>query len=189
MKFAFSLAPGDRDRWNQMWSGLTGLAELSAREAQIVADVARRNMASHFERERSPEGHPWEPLAPMTRDERKAGIDYRGVPFRTGEAHPIMVRTKDLKLSFTDASHPRNITDLSMSGGMTFISLGAEDDPDTPNRIATLHAGGTAYGMATGARMTANEVPARPWIGLSDSGMTQLYEQATRVLQQKLERL
>jgi len=189
MRFTFSLAPGDQERWNEMWSGLSGLAELSAREAGIIADVARRNIASHFAHERSPEGHPWVPLAPMTQAERKAGIDYRGIPFRTGASHPIMVRTKDLKLSFTDAAHPRNITDLSVSGGMTFISLGAEDDPDTPNRIATLHAGGTAYGMAAGARMTANEVPARPFIGLSDSGLTQLYEQTTRVLQQRLERI
>ena len=182
MGITFSLAPDERERWIEMWDALGSLGGLSNREAEIIADVARRDMASHFERERSPEGHPWQPLAPMTRQERKAGIDARGIPFSTGAAHPILVRTRDLKLSFTDPRHPRNVTDLAVSGGVTFISLGAEDDPATPGRIVILNSGGTVLG-------TSNEVPARPWIGLSESGVTQLDQQTEQVLNQRLERI
>lgn len=190
MGITWGFSPSEEQRWIEMWDTLGDVGGLGNREAEIVADVARRDMAAHFERERSPEGHPWVPLAPLTRQERKAGIDARGVPFRTGEAHPILKRTGDLKLSFTDPRHPRNVTDLFISGGVTYIELGAEDDPATPGRIETLHEGGTVMSiMAVGAAPTAHEVPARPWIGLSDSGLTQLGEQTERVLAQRLERI
>lgn len=179
----------DVARWDALWTGLGNLGELSNREAEIVADTARRGIAANFEQERAPSGTPWVPLAPMTQRQRREGIDHRGIPFRVGAAHPILKRTGDLKASFVDPRHPRNVTEIERGGGITFLLLSAEDDPDTPDRIATLHAGGTAYGMAIGARMVAYEVPARPFIGLSDRDLDRVEEQAERVIWQRVERL
>lgn len=190
MGITWGLHPDDRDSWIEMWDSLGGIGGLSHREAQIVADVGRRDMASHFEHERSPDGEPWQPLAPFTQEQRGYGIDSRGVQFRTGRRHPIQVRTGDLKRSFTDPTHPRNVTEIFAPSGQTFISLGAEDDPQTPGRIATLNFGGTVYGsLGPDDPPREREVPARPWIGLSDSGEAQVDAQTRALLTQRLERI
>ena len=170
-----------RRRWDKFWGGLADVGRLSRREAQIVAGVARAGIRSNFEHERAPDGTPWEPLAPMTVAERRKGIDERGVPFRVGGHHPILKRTGDLQRSFTDPDHPRNVTEITQVRGLTFLVLSAEDDPKTPNRIRRLHAGGRTE--------DGRVVPARPFIGLSKRYEDQLYEQAGRVIRQRVERL
>jgi len=181
VRIKVGLAEEERGRWEALWSGLADVGELSNREAEIVADTARRGIAANFEEERAPDGTPWAPLAPRTQEERRKGIDARGVPFRTGSRHPILKRTGDLKESFTDPRHPRNVTEVERGGGVTAVVLGAKDDPRTPGRIETLHAGGFTE---TGA-----PVPARPFVGLSDRHREQVEEQARRVVWQRVERL
>lgn len=189
MRFTIGLSPDDAGRWAQMWTGLAGVGDLANREVEILADVARRDIAGHFESERSPEGIPWAPLAPMTQRQRKWGIDQRERPFRVGAAHPILVRTRDLKLSLTDPHHPRNVTDVHRATGLVSVSLGAEDDPETPARIATLHGGGEAVSIGRGAQFIAREVPARPFMGLSETGLVRLERQTSALLDQRLERI
>ena len=119
---------------------------------------ARQGIAQNFAREQAPDGTPWHPLAAMTQAERRRGIDHRGVPFRTGAQHPILRRTNDLRDSFVDPRHPRNVTGVGRWNGDTIIVLGARDDPQTPNRIANLHAGGVTE--------DGHVIPARPFVGL-----------------------
>ncbi len=176
-------------KWDAFWFGLAALGDLGNREVEIIADTARRGIARNFEQERAPDGAPWKPLAPMTRQIRSEGIDDRGVPFRTGQAHPILVRTQDLKQSFINPRHPRNVTDVSRSAGMTSVLLSAEDDPDTPGRIAMLHSGGSFLTARAGAELVVREVPARPFVGLGDRAMDQVDAQARRILAQRVDRL
>lgn len=198
--FSFGLSESSQADWDALWEGLGSLGELGKREAEIVADTGRRGIAQNFEGERSPEGVPWVPLAERTQKQRKKGIDERGIPFRVGAAHPILVRTQDLKLSFTDPRHPRNITEVEREMGATFITLSAEDDPKTPDRIATLHAGGfvrqMSWAKVTGPGWSALRIPTqgapvppRPFVGLSAGALAQLDEQVVRILHQRLERL
>ncbi len=168
-------------RWTDLWEDLAHLGELGNREAEIVAGAARQGIQQNFEREQSPEGVPWHPLAPQTQRERRAGIDHRGIPFRVGGQHPILHRTRDLLLSLIDRAHPRNVTQVQRAGGSTLLTLGAKDDPQTPERIAKLHAGGlTASGRV---------IPARPFVGLSDAAMLQVENQTRAILRQRLERV
>lgn len=169
------------ERWAALWDGLARLGELGNRETEIVAGAARQGIHQNFEREQSPEGVPWHPLAPQTQRERRAGIDHRGIPFRVGGQHPILQRTRDLMLSLIDRGHSRNVTQVEVAGGSTAIVLGAKDDPQTPERIAKLHAGGlTASGRV---------IPARPFVGLSDAALLQVENQTRAILRQRLERV
>lgn len=167
--------------WERTWTGLAQVGDLSRREVEIIADTARRGIAANFERESAPDGTPWHPLAPQTRRQRAEGIDERGVPFRVGQAHPILVRTRDLKRSLVDPRHPRNVTEVLQGGGITHIALGADDDPLTPHRISILHGGGRTR--------TGGLVPPRPFMGLSGEATGQVEEQTARVVCQRVERL
>jgi phage gpG-like protein len=168
-------------QWTRLWQALAHLADLSARETEIVADTARRGIALNFEQRQSPNGAPWHPLAKMTQAERQRGIDHRGIPFRVGAKEPILRRTGDLLLSLTDPRHPRNVTSAGSSNGETLIILGAEDDPKTPGRLARLHAGGITD--------TGRYVPARPFMGLGETALEQVDTQVRAVLRQRVERL
>ena len=168
-------------RWGALWRALAQIAELGPRETEIVADAARRGIAQNFEQQQSPEGQPWHPLARMTQEERRRGLDHRGIPFRVGAQRPILMRTKDLLLSLTDPRHPRNVTQAGTWNGETVIVLSARDDPQTPGRIARLHAGGITE--------TGRYVPARPFVGLSQSALDQVDNQVRAVLRQRAERL
>ncbi len=192
MEFRIEMNPDETARWGAFWLGLAEIAELGPRETEILADVGRRAIAANFEREQSPEGQPWEPLAPMTQRQRAMGIDYRGIPFRVSPHHPILVRTQDLKLSFTDPRHPRNITAVERAAGKTMITLSAVDDPETPGRIALLHAGGYTqprWFLGAGWGIKAHYVPPRPFIGFSDLYEAQLEAQAANIIIGRLERL
>lgn len=168
-------------QWVQVWRALAQIADLGPREIEIIADAGRRGIARNFERQQSPQGTPWHPLAKMTQEERKRGIDHRGIPFRVGAKQPILRRTGDLLLSLTDPRHPRNVTASGNWNGETIVILGAEDDPKTPGRIARLHAGGMTD--------TGRYVPARPFMGLSETALEQLDTQVRAVLRQRVERL
>jgi phage gpG-like protein len=181
MELRLEFTRESRRRWDEFWGGLADIGRLSHREAQIVVGAARAGIRSNFEHERAPDGTPWDPLAPRTVAERREGIDERGIPFRVGGHHPILKRTGDLQRSFTDPDHPRNVMEITQVRGLTFLVLSAEDDPKTPNRIKRLHAGGRTEDGAV--------VPARPFIGLSERYEDQLYEQADRVIRQRVERL
>jgi hypothetical protein len=169
------------DEYNDFWHNLAGIGDLGARETEIIADTARRGIHENFKREQSPDGTPWTPLAPYTQQQRRAGIDERGIPFSTGAEHPILRRTDDLLLSFVNPRHPRNITIADHDGWNTRITLGAVDDPQTPNRIATLHAGGTTA--------TGRIVPPRPFVGLGTKAIRQLEAQALAILTQRVKNL
>ena len=168
-------------RWGVLWEDLAHLGELGPREAELVADTGRRGIHRNFERESGPYGTPWHPLAQQTQEERARGIDHRGVPFRVAPEHPILQRTRDLLLSFTDPRHPRNVTQVERGEGSTTLVLGAEDDPRTPDRIAKLHAGGTTE--------AGRVIPPRPFVGLGPEAQRQVEAQARAVLRQRVERL
>lgn len=189
--YELGFGPTEQERWDDMWEALGDLARLSYREANLIGDVVRLGIASNFAHESSPDGVPWEPLAPRTQQERREGIDVRGIPFRVGASHPILVRTHDLMRSFTDAMHPRHIFEVDRApSGLTEITLSAEDDPETPDRIKTLHSGGYPTLRVPVVSWTGGGyVPARPFVGISDQYEEQLYEQARRVLFQRLERI
>ncbi|MBN1261090.1 MAG: phage virion morphogenesis protein [Anaerolineae bacterium] len=170
-----------QERWRAWWRELENIGLLSNREAEIVADTARRGIAANFEREAAPSGLPWVPLRPMTQAERARGIDERGIPFRVGRQHPILKRTGDLKESFTNPRHPRNVTVFVRAIGTTLLVLSAKDDPRTPDRIRRLHAGG----MTDAFRY----VPPRPFIGLSEQATAQVESQARQVVYQRAARL
>jgi len=168
-------------QWVQLWRALAQVADLAPREIEIIADTGRRGIARNFEQRQSPSGQPWHPLAKQTQEERRRGIDHRGIPFRVGAKEPILRRTGDLLLSLTDPRHPRNITSSGRWNNETLIILSAEDDPKTPGRIARLHAGGITD--------TLRYVPPRPFMGLSAAALGQLDTQVRAVLRQRVERL
>lgn len=167
--------------WKELWADLAAIAHLSGRQIASLAKTARAGIFDNFRREQSPAGVPWHPLAPMTQRERESGIDSRGIPFNVGAEHPILRRTDDLRDSFTDPTHPRNVTDITTDESLTVIELGAVDDPKTPGRIANLHAGGRTD--------EGREIPARPFIGLSGAAMRQLQRQTEGIFMKRLEAL
>lgn len=169
-------AGAQQQRWRAFWRGLELLGVLGPREAELVADAARQGLAQNFTRETAPDGTPWAALAQRTQAERARGIDRRGIPFRVGKAHPILRRTGDLRDSFIDPRHPRNITWVLRTPGVTVLVLGAHENPQTPGRI-----GGLTETMAA--------IPPRPFIGLSAAAEAQVGAQAWRVLCQRVERL
>lgn len=174
-------APGEKERFARFWLDIGNIGEIGPRESRIVASAARQGIALNFEREQSPDGHPWVPLCRRTVEERRRGIDQRGIPFRVGGHHPILQRTGDLKRSFVDPAHPRNVTKTEHGGGVTVIILSATDDPRTPGRIATLNSGGLTMSNAV--------VLPRPFIGLGATAAQQLDQQVERVIWQRIERL
>lgn len=169
------------EEYEKFWNDLAAIAELSPREAEIIADTARMGIHENFKREAAPDGTSWQPLAPQTQQQRREGIDDRGVAFRTGAEHPLLRRTDDLLQSFINPRHPRNITGITRADGSTRITLGAVDDPRTPNRIANLHAGGLTE--------TGRVIPPRPFIGLGSKAQRQLQAQALAILTQRVDRL
>ena len=167
--------------YEAFWRHLATIGELGPREAELVADTGRQGIHENFKREQSPDGVPWAELAPMTQRERRKGVDHRGRPFRAGAAHPILRRTDDLLESFTNPRHPRNVTAVTTASGETRIVLSATDDPQTPNRIANLHAGGLTE--------TGRVIPPRPFIGLSTRAQQHLLAQTVALLAQRVKRL
>jgi phage gpG-like protein len=163
------------------WEALAKVPALGNKEVEKIAGAARAGVGLNFSRESSPDGTPWAALAPMTEKERASGIDERGVPFRVAPAHPILVRTRDLKRSFTDRGHPRNITHVRRGDDTIQVTLGAQDDPATPDRIATLHSGGKTS--------TGRLVPARPFVGLSAPAMERVDRTARYVLDERAKRV
>lgn len=159
--------------WDEFWRALGALGELSTKEAGLIGDAARRGLALNWEREASPGGQPWRPLRPLTQKLRAA----RGFAPR----HPILVQTKDLKSSFTERSHPRNIQQIGYVPGGTVIVIGARENPETPGRMRLLHFGGwNKWGRF---------IPPRPYLGLSDRALRWVDGQATAVILQRVERL
>lgn len=166
---------------HRLWLGLSRLGRLGSREARKVADAGRWGIDRNFQLERSPSGSPWPGLHPRTVAERRRGIDARGVPFKTGGEHPILQRTGDLRRSFTDPSHPRHIAKVDVTADSTAIALGAEDDPQTPGRIALLHSGGTSS--------TGTQIPPRPFVGLDTRAVSRVARTVRWVLDERLKRI
>lgn len=105
---------------------LIALSQIVARfgpaERRKVADRVRLGIARNFTRE-GPEGWPWAALARRTVEERRS----LGFP---GE-HPILQRTRDLKRSWTEASHPHHREGWGSFGGMTVLAV-SSSDPRVP---------------------------------------------------------
>ena len=182
-------------RWDATWRDLEQLAALGKREAALIADAGRRGVARNFEREESPDGTPWHPLAVFTQRERA----------RLGFAaqHPILHRTGDLLRSFTEAGHPQHVYEKIDYHFGTLLLVGARDNPRTPGRIALLNAGGVTTGpllgmpeqgraleryMNRGGFARGYNVPARPFVGWSDAAVAQVDAQARAVVNQRVER-
>lgn len=175
------LAAKDRARWDRLWLGLARVGDLSSKEVEKIADAARLDIGDHFTREQSPTGQPWHPLAPMTQKERARGVDHRGIPFRVAPEHPILQRTKDLRQSFENPRHPRNVYRIERGDGIIRVELGATDDPETPDRIERLHSGGkTSSGRV---------IPPRPFVGLSRRGFERIDKSARFVIGERVKRL
>lgn len=171
----------EKKAMRHFWTSLAQVPNLGNREVEKIAGAARAGIGLNFIRETAPDGAPWTPLAPMTERERASGIDERGIPFRVAPAHPILVRTKDLKRSFVDRGHPRNITHVKRGDDTIMVTLGAQDDPATPDRIATLHSGG----KTSSGRL----VPARPFVGLSAPALERVDRVARYVLGERATRV
>ncbi len=171
----------DTKAMRHFWTSLAQLPALGNREVEKIAGAARAGVGLNFIRETSPDGTPWAALAPMTERERASGIDERGIPFRVAPAHPILVRTKDLKRSFVERQHPRNITHVARGDDTIQVTLGAQDDPATPDRIATLHSGGKTS--------TGRLVPARPFVGLGAPALDRVDRVARYVLDERAKRV
>lgn len=183
--------------WKRIWQPLHDLPDLSSQDVRKIAGAVRRGLKINFEAERSPDGKPWKELAPLTQWMRAQGIDERGVGFRTGSRRPILRRTGDLVGSLTEESHPQHRVDVRRStiagGKHTTIEVYAEDDPKTPGRIKLLHSGGNVrmnFRAKSGKQHTLDfEVPARPFIGLSDRAVELVDRTTVYVLDERLKRL
>jgi phage gpG-like protein len=184
--------------WRRIWKPLHDLPKLSKQDVRKLADAVRRGLKLNFEAERSPDGEPWKELHPFTQWERSQGIDSRGVRFSTGARHPMLRRTGDLVGSLTQENHPRHRVDVrrsSIAGGQhTTIEVYAEDDPKTPGRIKLLHSGGNVKlnfrDSRTGKQHELDfDVPARPFIGLSEKALDLVDRTAIYVIDERLKRL
>ncbi len=163
----------DRPRWDKFWRDLSRVGELGSREARLWANSAERGLALNWERQRSPSGGWWLPLAQRTQKERR----------RLGFAAkaPILKRTGDLQRSFTDAGHPRHIVQVGHWNGGTVVTVGASENPKTPGRIPLLNWGGVTEGGGT--------VPAREFFGLSATALRWIASTGDAVILQRVVRL
>ena len=181
MKIGLSIRFSDPVGWARFWSELARLPDLDSAEAELLADTARQGMKLYFEREVDPEGQPWHPLAPRTRKERELGIDERGVPFSVGPAHPIMVRTGDMKRAVTDPRHPDHVSGSGTFNNTTVIVVGARENERLPGRLQRMQYGGFTSDLSL--------VPPRPFIGISREMERALERDAVRILDTRAERL
>lgn len=181
MKLTIRARLANRAALRGFFAGLGQVPDLGNKEVRKIAGAGRAGVGLNFTRQTSPDGEPWVPLAPMTQNIRKRGIDARGIPFRVAPKRPILVRTKDLRQSFENPNHPRNITHIARSGGRIQVSLGAQDDPATPDRIKTLHSGGKTP--------TGRIVPPRPFVGWSAPALERLHKSTVYVLDERAKRV
>lgn len=151
----------------EAWDMIEAIMNLGRRERHKIAEAVRLGFAWNFAHE-SAGGEPWAPLAPMT-----VGIR-RSLGF-AGE-HPILQRTRELKLSLVDESHPFHYYHEEDQQGDILMELGSLDD-----RFPLLHAGGFTE--------DGHPVPARPMTLLGIEAIDRLRDTIEYVLHERWARL
>lgn len=139
---------------------------MTATEQTKIGDRIRLGFARNFTTE-SAGGVPWAPLARFTIQERRR-LGFAG-------AHPILQRTRQLKLSWTDRGHPLHAQDVGQTGE-TFILSIASDDPRVPE-------------LSGEWEMTGRPIPPRPMHVLSEQDQQGLADTICFVLEQGAFRL
>lgn len=181
MLLGLELAEAADDAWEMIQTILA----LGAREKHKIGEAARLGIAWNFAHE-SAGGTPWAPLAPMTVGiRRKLGF--------AGE-HPILQRTRELKTSLVDESHPLNIyIEQEPQEGDLHMEFGTADP-----RFPLLHKGGyiggtlvsiVPGGMPVGIAGTGRYVPARPMTVLGEQAIARLQDTIIYVLRERWRRL
>jgi len=152
---------------DEAWGMIQHLPLFGRGERHKIAEAARLGIAWNFAHE-SAGGEPWAPLAPMT-----VGIR-RGLGF-PGE-HPILQRTRQLKLSLVDETHPLNYYLEDDRAGDLTMQFGSLDD-----RFPLLHAGGTTE--------DGHPVPPRPMTVLGEVAIGRLHDTILYVIRERAKRI
>ena len=157
------LVPARPDQLLSVARALARIPEnLTHKERGKVADRVRLGIARNFTRE-GPEGMKWGVLAMRTRQERRE-LGYPG-------EHPILQRTRELKRSWTERSHPHNVEEWQETDGLTLhlsssdprvpeLTLG-RDDPYMPARPQHLLGGDDLKGLHDTIVWALEQVAAR----------------------------
>ena len=152
---------------DETWDRIENLPMLGRKERHKIAEAARLGIAWNFAHE-SAGGDAWAPLAPMT-----VGIR-RSLGF-AGE-HPILQRTRELKLSLVDETHPLNYYLEDDTAGDLVMQFGSLDD-----RFPLLHAGGTTE--------DGHPVPPRPMTVLGEQAIGRLADTILYVIRERARRI
>jgi hypothetical protein len=163
MRLGLDLVQEPTEAWNMILS----IMDLGSRERHKIAEAVRLGFAWNFAHE-SAGGEPWDPLAPMTVGLRRH--------FGFAGEHPILQRTKQLKLSLVDAGHPLHYYHEEQHGGDWVMELSSLDE-----RFPTLHAGGTTE--------DGHPVPARPMTVLGPESIDRLRDTVVFVFAERWARL
>jgi len=166
------------------WDKIERLPLLGPRERHKVAEAARLGFAWNFAHE-SAGGDPWPPLAPMTVNIRR-DLGFAG-------AHPILQRTRELKRSLVEATHPLHYyLEIEQHGDLT-MQLGSLDD-----RFPLLHAGGFIEGPPSAQIPMPgfptpgpgrHYVPPRPMTVLGEQAISRLHDTLLYVVRERVKRL
>jgi len=151
----------------EAWELIEQIMALGSKERHKLGEAVRLGIAWNFAHE-SGGGEPWHPLAPMTVGIRRH-LGFAG-------QHPILQRTRELKRSLVEATHPLHLYREEDHEGDWFFEYGSRDE-----RFPVLHAGGTTE--------DGHPVPARPMTVLSDPAIQRLADTITYVLRERWKRL
>jgi len=115
-----NLKPVDPNRLGAVLDALarTPLA-MGNKERRKVADRVRLGIARNFTTE-SAGGVPWPQLAVSTVMERRR-LGFSG-------SHPILQRTRQLKMSWTERNHPEHLESWGAFAGAVVLVLGSTDE-------------------------------------------------------------
>jgi len=169
---------------DEAWEMIENLLNLGLRERHKIAEAARLGIAWNFAHE-SAGGQPWAPLAPMTVGIRRE-LGFAG-------QHPILQRTRELKSSLVDETHPLNVyIEEEPQEGDIHMEFGTSD-----SRFPLLHAGGyiggflkpVPGGIPVGVIGGGAYVPARPMTVLGDEAISRLEDTIIYVLKERWRRL
>ena len=104
---------------NEFLRRLEALGNPPPAAVEAVQEAIRAGFAEVFDSEGAAGGAPWAQLAEATRRERQR----LGFP----PAHPILERTGDYRVSFTNEGHADHISEWSAGGGVWRIAEGSSD--------------------------------------------------------------
>lgn len=119
-----------------------------------IGHILLADIQDHFQKQESPEGEPWEPLSPITIEKRRKQSD---VPLQdTGQM----------------------LGSIHVVSGMpqyqTAVAMSKYDHHFGVNVPELQHEGGTGYILEPDGTVTTIEVPARPFMGASESALREI---------------